>query len=903
MRVLVLLACAALLVTLLFGRPAEAGPDLDRILNNMVLDAHNGSINRDDYKTITPEVPIGQTFTTGPNIVEVSRIAVAQAYWHETWTQDESLVLTLWDSPAKKNLIAQAEMPYKWREWEGQVIMYTLNAKVQPNTQYYFELTVKGGDRKIVGVFLGSNYEGGGAFEGGRPAEKNIWFEVHGRPVFDRDAAYADRFAMWNLDYPGLEKVKAAVSRKDWDAAVDELIRYYESKPELVDPSLRPKKNPQYDASYDELVLDKKIKDDKGNIIDLGPNWNHFRTWPTRGGVGLTRSGIMKNLAGAYRNTADEKFAKGFNELMFNLLNDIPSPLRAGVIKPDAKNVNPAPSSGIAGGSMWAGLSIAARMNQMWYFYSSVAASPNFTRDIRAAMIFNMVDMARVLSMQKGGGNWDSQMSTALYELAERHPELAQSKEWFNQGLNSMLANLWSISRSDGTIQEPTFGYTTLVINRFRKLLDTCKRLNISIDPKYVKRVEKSIEYLMYSTEPNGDLPSRGDTFNFVDSKEQLIWAADYYNRDDFLYIATGGKQGRIPTGASMLFPIGGWLTMRSDWGPDALYLNLHNGKNMGHGHADELSICIDAYGSKLVIDPGCYTYGTPEQTEISKSRNHATATVDDKDTITEDGENSWVTTGTIDYYKGTNAGYKSLENVKHTRRILFLKPDYWVIRDSVTGEGEHEITSRFPFLPGEIDLDAKTGICRTKNAGGNLMIVPDSGSDFVAQVYTYNFPRDGLKPAPGVSYSKKTALPANLSYALIPYKGTKAPKASFNRIADNAFKVSRADGIDYVIFDNVSSADVEFKGEALVARESGSAVKSVGWVNGTEVKLHGCMIASSSKPIKSLELIRDGDTLLIRSSSSEPTLKVAALGARRYRVGFGPIKAVSSAVIEPFRE
>lgn len=903
MRTLVLLAYVTLVATSLFVQPVNAGSDLDRILNNMVLDAHNGSINRDDYKTITPDVPIGQTFTTGPNIVEVSRIAVAQAYWHETWDQDESLVLTLWDTPAKKKLIAQAEMPYKWREWEGQVIMYTLNAKVQPNTQYYFELTVKGGDGKIVGVFLGSNYEGGRAFEGGRPAEKNIWFEVHGRPLFDRDSAYADRFSMWNLDYPGLEKVKAAVSKKDWDAAVDELIRYYESKPELVDPSLRPKKNPQYDASYDELVLDKKIKDDKGNIIDLGPNWNHFRTWPTRGGVGLTRSGIMKNLAGAYRNTADEKFAKGFNDLMFNMLNDLPSPLRAGVIKPDARNVNPAPPSGIAGGSMWAGLSIAARMNQMWYFYSSVAASPNFTRDIRAAMIFNMVDMARVLSMQKGGGNWDSQMSTALYELAERHPELAQSKEWFEQGLSSMIANLWSISRADGTIQEPTFGYTTLVINRFIKLLDTRKRLNISIDPKYVKRVEKAIEYLMYSTEPNGDLPSRGDTFNFVNSKEQLTWAADYYDRDDFLYVATGGKQGKIPMGTSVLFPIGGWLTMRSDWGPNALYLNLHNGKNMGHGHADELSICIDAYGSKLVVDPGCYTYGTPEQTELSKSRKHATVTIDDKDTRTEDGTNSLVTMGVIDYYSGTNAGYNSLENVKHTRQIVFLKPDYWVIRDSVTGEGEHEFTSRFPFLPGEIDLDVKTGVCRTKNASGNLMIVPDKMSGFVAQTYTYNFPSEGLKPAPGVSYSKKTKLPADLSYAMIPYKGTNAPKASFNRIAEDAFKVSHINGTDYVVFGDVSSADVEFNGEALVVRESGSAIKSIGWVNGTGVKLDGRMIASSSKLIKSLELVRDGDTLIIRSSSSEPTLKVAALGSRKYRVGFGPVKAVSSVMIEPFRE
>jgi hypothetical protein len=99
-------------------------------------------------------------------------------------------------------------------------------------------------------------------------------------------------------------------------------------------------------------------------------------------------------------------------------------------------------------------------------------------------MIFNMVDMAQVLSMQKGGGNWDSQMSTALYEIAVRHPELVRSREWFDQGLDSMVANLWTTSRADGSVQEPTFGYTTLINNRYKALLDTCRKLKVPLDDK-----------------------------------------------------------------------------------------------------------------------------------------------------------------------------------------------------------------------------------------------------------------------------------------------------------------------------------------------------------------------------------------------------------------------------------
>ena len=895
-----------------------AGPTLDRILNNMILDVSNGRINHRQFKTLTRSTPIGQSFTTGPKTVEVSRIAVAAAYWHKSWTEDESLVLTLWDSPAKSKQIASAEMPYKWRAWEGTVIMFTLDAPVQPSTQYYFELTAKGGDGEIVGIYLGGRYQGGQAFEAGKPVDSNIWFEVHSRPVFDRDAAYADRFSQWNLDYPGLEKVRSAVAAKDWDRAVDELIAFYESKPELVNPADKPVKNPKYDTTEADLVLDMKIKDAEGNIVDLGPNWNHYREWPTRGGVGLTRTGLFKTFRNAYLNTGDEKYATAFNKFMFHFLDDMPSPLRAGVISPQDDRVNAAPENGLAGGSMWAGLSIGARMNQIWWAYSGMHSSPNFTRDIRAAWIFNMVDMAQVLSMQKGGGNWESQMTTALYSLAERHPELARSKEWFDQGMTEMINNLWTTSRADGSVQEPTFGYTTLIINRYKALLDTCRKLKIELDQKYIKRVEKTIEYLMYNTEPDGLLPSRGDTFNFVSSNGQLEWAAEYYGREDFRYVATGGRQGKTPSGSSAFYPIGGWCVMRSDWSPDALYLNLHNGRDLGHGHHDELSIVVDAFGSKLIADPGCFIYGTPYHAELSKSRHHATVTVDDADTLVREmGPNMWASMATMDYFEGTNTGYDGVPGVLHTRKIVFVKripggardddKGYWFILDTLTGEGEHEVASRFPFHPAKVSLDPQTGACRTHNARGNILILPCPGSGFAAELYDYNVPEgeNKLTPAKGVKYWKKTRLPVTFATALVPYKGKTAPDPLISTVGPAAWRVASRDGrrVDLICFGNTDARECRFQGRSLLVRSDSGRVTSFAWVAARSAEFDRMPLASSENALDRLEVIYDADCVRIVSSRAEPSLTVAALGRKQYRVGYGAARQVSGGVIRPFAQ
>lgn len=902
MRKLLAPVCVMLSMVILFCGSVCAGEVLDRLLNQMVIDAQNDGPNRKDYKSITSENPIGQTFATGPNIVEISRVAVAVAYWNEEWTKDESLVLTLWDSPRKTARIASQEMPYKWKDWEGSVAMFTLNANVKPSTKYYFELTVNGGNGSITGVFTGEKYDGT-AYEGGKPVDKNIFFQIHGRVPFDRDKLYSEMLSKWDMNYPGLEKVKAAYQAKNWDKAVDELIAYYEARPDLVDPDDVVKVDPKYDRSYNDLVVkEMKIKVANDEIVDLGPNWNHYRTWPTRGGVGLTRSGIMGQFRGGYLKTGDEMFAAKFSELMASMIENQPSPLRAGAIAPGRKGLNPAPPTGIMGGSMWAGLSIGARMNQMWYYYSGLHSSPNFTRDARAAMIFNMVNMIDVLSIQKGGGNWDTQMSTALYEAADRHPELKMSGEWIKESMAAIFDNLMTVSRADGPTQEPTSNYHTLMLNRFLRILENCREKNISVDPKYVKRVEKIVEYTMYATQPDWRMASTGDTFNYKDALDLLMRGAKYFNRSDFLYVATKGLQGTPPAGTSCQFPIMGWFVMRSDWTPDARFLYLHNGDNLGHGHADELQTVISAYGSAIVVDPGCYIYGTPKQTELSKTRRHPTVTVDMADTVTQKGKSQWVSMNSADLYIGTNAGYRGLDGVTHTRKIAFLKPDYWVISDTANGSGEHEVTVNYPFAKDiAAVIDPATGNCRTNNAAGNMVIAPVADSAFKGECYETDFPRgDRLYPAQALKYSAKLQLPATFAAALVPFKGKNAPKASVTSVAPDCYKVDLADGTDYVCFAGLTTSDVTFGGDALVLRTGSRGLKSAVWLNGLSVSYKGQEIAYAAKPVGKLELVWDGDLLTI-SGDIEPSLKIKAMGAKRFRVGYGPVREVNAAVIEPY--
>jgi len=786
----------AALPVLLWSRPVAAGPRLDDLLNAPFLDAHSPKRDESRHATIEPGSSVGQVFLTGPNVERVFEIAVWQAFWHETWQPDESLVMTLWDSPGKRAAFGRCAIPYARRMWEQAVPIFHFDSRVEPSHAYYFELTVEteplrpaevprewvlagkrpgfaNGDGRLEGIAIAKgDYPQVQAFVGGQPQDFDLWFAVHARRPADRDALYAEAFGRFDLDHPQLKRVKVAVRKRDWDAAVDALIAHFESRPDLIEPGReRPRFDPTFDTREADLAAEHKVLLSDGTTVDLGPQWNHFTLWPERGGVGLTRSGLRKPLAAGYSHTANEKYAQAFDDMLAHLFLEHPSPIRAGVYAPD-EQIPAALPTGLAGGSFWSGLSIGARMSHGFAYYSRFVDSPCFTRDVRAAFIINLGEMAEVLERMKGGGNWETQMADSLFDFGLTYPEFKGAKRWAEQGFGTLVQNALSTVRPDGCLQEPSINYHLLVMGRYAGVIERSRALKLTIPDEMLRLTEKMHEYVMYSALPDGSLPPWGDA-NPPTMPDALKAGADLFGRDDFRFVATHGKEGKAPEKTSIGFPDGGFYYLRSGWTPDAQYMAIRCGPHGSHGHSDPLSLIVSAFGRLTLIDPGVYVYGTPESAELSATRSHNTVTVDDADAVSATCD-AWVTSERFDHFAGHNEGYRGIAGVRHSRQVLFLKPfgahpAMWVVLDNVSGSGEHNVALRYRFAPLAVSADG-AGAVRTDQGPGLLVrlaeppLAPTLSEGLAAASW------EGLTRVPIATFEHHTALPTAFTSVLVPF-------------------------------------------------------------------------------------------------------------------------------------
>src|SRR5207237_459726 len=80
---------------------------------------------------------------------------------------------------------------------------------------------------------------------------------------------------------------------------------------------------------------------------------------------------------------------------------------------------------------------------------------------------------------QKGGGNWDTQMSNALFEFGWQFPECQKSKQWVSRGFTSLVKNALDTVRPDGVLQEPTINYHQLVMGRYAHTIEQARGLGL----------------------------------------------------------------------------------------------------------------------------------------------------------------------------------------------------------------------------------------------------------------------------------------------------------------------------------------------------------------------------------------------------------------------------------------
>lgn len=164
------------------------------------------------------------------------------------------------------------------------------------------------------------------------------------------------------------------------------------------------------------------------------------------------------------------------------------------------------------------------------------------------------------------------------------------------------------------------------------------------------------------------------------------------------------------PDRQSVAMETSGNYVMRTSWQEDASMLAFKCGHlGSGHGHADLLHMDLFAHGEDVLIDSGRYTYvNGKDRLDFKSQLAHNTITIDHKP-FTECPA-SWrfgrvakpIKGSVYDdphyyYVSGSHLGYIQ-DGLFLRRQIVVIKPDIFILCDSLYGSGQHECTQKFHF-------------------------------------------------------------------------------------------------------------------------------------------------------------------------------------------------------------
>ncbi len=316
----------------------------------------------------------------------------------------------------------------------------------------------------------------------------------------------------------------------------------------------------------------------------------------------------------------------------------------------------------------------------------------------------------------------EHRLADLFRKTALRRFKYTNSYNYFPDGTQTEL----SIYYHNYALEAPIEGYRML------------KRFGATVEPDWVRTIERGLEVLAYTALPDGTIPMISDTGPQPRYIDEAIAAGRSIFPDHpvFDYLADQTKTDRpSPPRTSMLFPHAGLGVMRENWTRDAQYLLFDNGfYGTNHQHEDKLNVIVYAYGRQLLCDPGIYRYSDDGfERYFRGSRGHNVVLIDGKGQRRDlffdrdhpyqgvsfpDADSRWLDRPTHLLAQGAyRQGFaekrhplwyrgprpeetQSLLRVEHLRKILWVKSRYWVIFDYLSGDGECRLEQVFHFAP-----------------------------------------------------------------------------------------------------------------------------------------------------------------------------------------------------------
>jgi hypothetical protein len=552
----------------------------------------------------------------------------------------------------------------------------------------------------------------------------------------------------------------------------------------------------------------------------------------------LNRHSWWPVLGLAYAQSGDEHYATAFVTQMLDWVKRNPPPRRRNEQSPS-----------------WRLMEVGLRMRISWIpCFALFFNSPAFTDETKLMMLRAIYDHARFLHLFKTKNNHLLRESNGLAYVGTYFPEFKEASLWQKVALTRLDEALVEQVNQDGSHFEVSTGYQSLVVDELQNTCDLLQTNNVSLPKQDLGSwLERMYGVMGYIVRPDGTFPQVNDGYIYWDYT-QLAQAGEALGRDDLVYIGTGGSRGNRPADTSVSFNDAGLYVMRSDWTEDARYLLFDAGPYGGrHGHEDKLSIELFAFGQAFIVDSGSYNYNQadPFRAYFVGSQSHNTILVDGKSQIrrwykdnrhpkvTPGNYATWISQPGFDYVSASYSDGYSLfslrkpldaviiKDVTHTRRILFVKPDYWVIVDELQAVARHSYQALFHADPaitatvgpenrvilGEAPKAAKLHLIPA--APQNVKVSCLAGSETPIQGW-YSAGVHQKTPATTIVYERENYASTNMTTLLYPCpSGQRDDSVSIRPLVVSggkglAFVVTTDRGRDYLLFSQEDSLSLK---------------------------------------------------------------------------------------------
>ena len=528
----------------------------------------------------------------------------------------------------------------------------------------------------------------------------------------------SEAFTLLNLDYPGLEKVKALHQEgKDEDAA-KALLAYYRARTNIKTPDINLKhitisKEEQKwadDALQHTFFVHKGYQPSFNYGKDI--NWQY---WPVKDNElrwQLHRHKWFTPMGKAYRLSGDEKYAKEWAYEYIDWIRKNPltkmdkkeyEMVSNGEIKGDAENVRFA----------WRPLEVSNRLQDQTSQFQLFLPSSSFTPDFLTEFLVNYHKHAvHIMHNYSDQGNHLLFEAQRMIYAGAFFPEFKEAAVWRKSGIDILNKQIDVQVFKDGGQFELDPHYHLACINIFCKALRMADMNGFrnEFPQSFLNTVENMIMFYANICFPDYTNPCFSDA-KITDKKEMIRNYRDWHKlfpaNQTILYFATEGKEGKLPDYLSKGFLNSGFFVFRNSWGMDATQMVVKAGpKGFWHCQPDNGTFDLWFNGKNLFPDSGSYVYAG--EGEVMKERNwfrqtcvHNTVTLDNKNLeTTESVTKLWKPEGNIQTLVTENQSYK---NLKHRRSIFFVNNSYFVIVDELTGSAKGSINLHYQMPKGEI--------------------------------------------------------------------------------------------------------------------------------------------------------------------------------------------------------